>query len=93
MTDQEKAKIEEFKRLYTEEILVSGGSMSPELDELFNEVLMILGDSSSKMDALIEEILNEYYGQEVTLEDRIVILEDKVAKIGDYLNLGDSNGF
>lgn len=87
MTDQEK--IEEFKRLYTEEILVNGGSMSPELSQLFDEVLRIFGDNPAKMDALIEEIRNEYYGPELTLEDRVAILEEKVAKIEEYLNLGD----
>lgn len=83
MTDQEK--IEEFKRLYTEEILVNGGSMSPELSQLFDEVLRIFGDNPSKMDELIEEIRNEYYGPEVTLEDRVATLEEKVANIEKHL--------
>lgn len=83
MTDQEK--IEEFKRLYTEEILVNGGSMGPELSQLFDEVLRIFGDNPAKMDALIEEIRNEYYGPEVTLEDRVAILEEKVANIEKHL--------
>ncbi|MDF2902429.1 hypothetical protein [Enterococcus casseliflavus] len=83
MTDQEK--IEEFKRLYTEEILVNGGSMSPELSQLFDEVLRIFGDNPAKMDALIEEIRNEYYGPEVTLEDRVATLEEKVANIEKHL--------
>lgn len=83
MTDQEK--IEEFKRLYTEEILVNGGSMSPELSQLFEEVLRIFGDNPAKMDALIEEIRNEYYGPEVTLEDRVATLEEKVANIEKHL--------
>ncbi|WP_430619425.1 hypothetical protein [Enterococcus sp. DIV0802b] len=83
MTDQEK--IEEFKRLYTEEILVNGGSMSPELSQLFDEVLSIFGDNPAKMDALIEEIRNEYYGPEVTLEDRVATLEEKVANIEKHL--------
>ena len=89
MTDQEKAKIEEFKRLYTQICLVNEDPMTPELNELFNEVLMIFDDNPSKMDALIEEIRNEYYGPEITLEDRIIVLEEKVAKIEEFLNLGD----
>lgn len=83
-------KIEEFKRLYTEEALENGGPMSPELNALFEEVLKIFGDDPSKMDALIEQIREEYYGPEVTWDDRVAALETKVASIEEYL-FGNGN--
>lgn len=83
-----QAKIDRYKELYKES-LASGNPIADEANDLFQDILAYYGDDPSKMDALHEEIRNEFYGPEVTLEDRIVILEEKVAKIEEHLNLGD----
>jgi len=79
-----QVKIDRYKELYKKS-LASGEPLGQEANDLFQEILTYYNDDPSKMDALIEEILNEYYGQQPTLEERIFNLEGKVARIEEQL--------
>lgn len=79
-----QVKIDRYKELYKES-LASGEPLGQEANDLFQEILTYYNEDPSKMDALIEEILNEYYGQQPTLEERIFNLEGKVARIEEQL--------
>ena len=78
--------IEEFKKMYIDEIFEKKQSMSAELSALFDKVLENdLDDSPEKMDMLIDEMYDEYHGKELTVEEKQVVLEKSILELADVI--------
>ena len=79
------SKLAEFKQRYKNEVLLTrGGSISPSLDELWNDVLINeLGDDPEKMSNLLEELRAEVNGKptELPINERLDLIEQAVLEL------------